>query len=136
MRDTFYMALVISARKLKFEAHPIVVVIEQPMKRILSNPTHTGRLTKWAIKLSKFEITFVPRTGIKTQALADFIIECTARDPQESQEYIPELPERPQWNLYIDGAMQPEKPFQPRVWNRSCHTLGSVSAQHKTNLFR
>ncbi|GAA0148740.1 hypothetical protein LIER_36787 [Lithospermum erythrorhizon] len=101
---------VISARNLKayFEAHPIVVVTEQPMKRILSNPAQTGRLTKWAIELSEFEITFAPKTGVKAQALVDFIIECTARDPQGNQEYVPELPERPRWILYINGAKLPE----------------------------
>ncbi|GAA0154465.1 hypothetical protein LIER_12437 [Lithospermum erythrorhizon] len=74
------------------------------MKRILSNPAQTRRLTKWAIELSEFEITFVPKTGVKAQTLVDFIIECIARDPQEEQDYIPELLERPQWTLYIDGA--------------------------------
>ncbi|GAA0158161.1 hypothetical protein LIER_15258 [Lithospermum erythrorhizon] len=93
--DKFIMALVISTRKLKayFEAHPIVVVTKQTMKRILSNPSQTGRLTKWAIELSAFEITFVPKKWVKAQALANFITECRARDPQEGQEYVPELPE-------------------------------------------
>ncbi|GAA0152666.1 hypothetical protein LIER_11087 [Lithospermum erythrorhizon] len=108
--DKLVMDLVISALKLKayFKAHPIVVVTEQPIKRILSNPAQTGRLTKWAIELSEFEITFIPKTGVKAQVLANFIIECTTRDPQKGREYIPDLPERPQWTLYVDGASNPE----------------------------
>ncbi|GAA0162436.1 hypothetical protein LIER_18527 [Lithospermum erythrorhizon] len=94
--------------KAYFEAHPIVVVTEQPMKRILTNPAQTRRLTKWAIELSEFEITFVPRTGIKAQALANFIVECTARDSQEDPDYIPEVPERPQWVLHVDRARNPK----------------------------
>ncbi|GAA0173364.1 hypothetical protein LIER_26994 [Lithospermum erythrorhizon] len=31
-----------------------------------------------------------------------------SRDPQESQGYIPELPERPRWTLYVDGARNPK----------------------------
>ncbi|GAA0169266.1 hypothetical protein LIER_23790 [Lithospermum erythrorhizon] len=106
----FVIALVISARKLKayFEAHPIVVVIEQPLKRILCNPAQKGRLTKWAIELSELEITFVPKTGLKAQALADFIIECTTKDPQKDQEYVPGLPERPRWILYVNGTSNPK----------------------------
>ncbi|GAA0163949.1 hypothetical protein LIER_19698 [Lithospermum erythrorhizon] len=108
--DKFLLALVTSTRKLKdyFENHPIAVVMEQPLKRILANPAQTGRLTKWAIELSVFEITFIPKTGIKAQALADFAIECTARDLPEDWEYVPTLPERPLWTLYVDGASNPK----------------------------
>ncbi|GAA0153629.1 hypothetical protein LIER_37708 [Lithospermum erythrorhizon] len=108
--DKFVLALVTSARKLKtyFENHPIAVVTKQPLKRILSNPAQTGRLTKWAIELSKFEITFIPRTGIKAQALVDFVIECTARDLPEDTEHVPTPPELPLWTLYVDGASNPK----------------------------
>ncbi|GAA0163055.1 hypothetical protein LIER_19020 [Lithospermum erythrorhizon] len=68
----------------------------------------TGRLTKWAIELSEFEITFVPKTGVKAQALAAFIIECTTRDSREGQEYVAKLPERPHWILYV-GASNPKR---------------------------
>ncbi|GAA0145454.1 hypothetical protein LIER_05643 [Lithospermum erythrorhizon] len=64
-----------------FEAHPIVVVTDQPLKRILTNPALSGRMTTWAVELSEFDITYVPRTSIKAQVLADFVIECTARQP-------------------------------------------------------
>ncbi|GAA0166638.1 hypothetical protein LIER_21750 [Lithospermum erythrorhizon] len=76
-----------------------------PIKRIMSNPSLTGRLTTWAIELSEFEISYSPRTSIKTQTLADFIVECTARIPEEitsSQEG--NLEEIPGWKLYVDGA--------------------------------
>ncbi|GAA0170450.1 hypothetical protein LIER_24701 [Lithospermum erythrorhizon] len=74
-------SLVTSARKLKayFQAHPILVVTGQSLKKLISNPAQSRRLTTWAIELSEFEINFSPRTGVKAQALADFVIECTAR---------------------------------------------------------
>ncbi|GAA0142034.1 hypothetical protein LIER_35502 [Lithospermum erythrorhizon] len=42
--DKFAFALVISARKLKpyFESHPIVVVPDQPLNKILTSPTLSG----------------------------------------------------------------------------------------------
>ncbi|GAA0158446.1 hypothetical protein LIER_38655 [Lithospermum erythrorhizon] len=45
---------------------------------------------------------------VKAQALANFVIECTTRDPQEKSECVPEIPKRPQWILYVDGASNPK----------------------------
>ncbi|GAA0143268.1 hypothetical protein LIER_03994 [Lithospermum erythrorhizon] len=108
--DRFVLALITSARKLKayFENHPIGVVTVQPLKRILSNPAQTGRLTKWAIELSEFGITFTPRNGIKAQALADFVIECTPGNPTNDPKSMPILPERLLWALYVDEASNPK----------------------------
>ncbi|GAA0167396.1 hypothetical protein LIER_22341 [Lithospermum erythrorhizon] len=54
--DKFAFALVVSACRLKpyFESHPITVVTDQPLKRILTNPALSGRMTTWAVKLSDF----------------------------------------------------------------------------------
>ncbi|GAA0147732.1 hypothetical protein LIER_07360 [Lithospermum erythrorhizon] len=43
----FVLAMVMTARKLKayFEAHPIKVLTDQPVKRVLSIPSMSGRLT-------------------------------------------------------------------------------------------
>ena len=32
-------------------------------------------MTKWAIELVEFDIKFMPRTAIKGQAVADFVVE-------------------------------------------------------------
>ncbi|GAA0179033.1 hypothetical protein LIER_29920 [Lithospermum erythrorhizon] len=71
----------------------------------MSNPSMTGVLTTWAIELSEFEVSYVPRTSVKVQALADFIVECTARVPEEvlgPREGKPE--EIPRWKLYVAEA--------------------------------
>ncbi|GAA0158212.1 hypothetical protein LIER_15299 [Lithospermum erythrorhizon] len=105
--DKFSFAVLISARKLKiyFEAHPIKVITDQPLKRILASPALSGRLTTWAIELSEFDISYEPRASIKAQALTDFIVECTARPPQRvsgPEESRSEL--APEWTLYVDGV--------------------------------
>ncbi|GAA0152926.1 hypothetical protein LIER_11285 [Lithospermum erythrorhizon] len=81
--DKFVFTLVISARKFKiyFESDPIQVVTDQSMKRVITSPQLSGRLTTWAIELSEFDISYFPRTSIKAQTLMDFIIECTAQTP-------------------------------------------------------
>ncbi|GAA0142003.1 hypothetical protein LIER_35494 [Lithospermum erythrorhizon] len=51
--DKFAFTLVISTRKLKsyFEAHPIKVITDQPLKRILTSRTLSGQMTTWTIEL-------------------------------------------------------------------------------------
>ncbi|GAA0145824.1 hypothetical protein LIER_05923 [Lithospermum erythrorhizon] len=108
--NKFVLALVTSAWKLKayFAADPIDVVTDQPIKRVLSNPTQTGRLTMWVVELSEFDITYALRTWIKAQALADFLIECTARNPLKESDSKSSPLELPQWSLYVDGASNPK----------------------------
>ena len=68
------LALVTTVRKLRpyFQSHPIVVVTTYPLKGILQKPKLFGRLTKWAVELSEYDILYQPYTAIKSQALADF----------------------------------------------------------------
>ena len=64
-----------------------------------------GCLLKWAIKLSQFNIKFIPRPAIKGQALADFIAEFTAPKDKRPEE-VPQDPtsKLPKWKLYVDGS--------------------------------
>ncbi|GAA0152265.1 hypothetical protein LIER_37459 [Lithospermum erythrorhizon] len=107
--DKAAFALIISARKLKayFESHPIQVVTDQPLKRVLTSPALSGRLTTWAIELNEFEISYIPRTTIKAYALAEFVIECTARAPPKVQTQSEEQQEEAnefEWSMHVDGA--------------------------------
>ncbi|XP_077231894.1 uncharacterized protein LOC143865077 [Tasmannia lanceolata] len=72
-------ALVMAARKLRpyFQAHTIKVLTDQPLRQVLHRPDISGRLVKWAMELSEFDIRYVPRPAIKAQVLADFVAECT-----------------------------------------------------------
>ena len=80
------LALVTIARRLRpyFQAHTIEIPKEHLMKQILHKPETSGRLVKWAIELSKFGIRYKPRTMIKGQVLADFIMEFTSIEPTKT----------------------------------------------------
>jgi hypothetical protein len=56
-------------------ARSIIVFSHAPLVDIIGNRDATGRVTKWAIKLLAFDINYEPRIAIKSQALADFIVE-------------------------------------------------------------
>ncbi|KAL0327794.1 UNVERIFIED_CONTAM: hypothetical protein Sangu_1857400 [Sesamum angustifolium] len=69
------LTLVITARKLRlyFLSYPIRVRTNIPLKQVLGKPKALGRLVKWAIELSEYDISYLPRTTIKAQALAGFV---------------------------------------------------------------
>ena len=46
----------------------------------MNKPEVVGRMVQWTIELSQFDIEYHPRTAIKAQALADFIVEFTLPD--------------------------------------------------------
>ena len=77
--EKLILALVTTSKKLRpyFQAHIVQVPTKYPMKQILHKLETSGRLIKWAIKLSEFDIRYKPGTTVKEQILADFIREFT-----------------------------------------------------------
>ena len=74
---------------------------EYPMKQILHKPETSGRLIKWAIELSEFDIRYKPRTTVKGQILANFIMEFTPAQSTEATQLAPDIPI---WRLSVDRA--------------------------------
>jgi hypothetical protein len=70
-------AVVMTARKLRhyFKAHIVRVLKNQPLNNITGNRDSLGRLGKWAMELSEHVIDFEKRNVIKSQVLADFIVD-------------------------------------------------------------
>ena len=56
---------------------------------------------KWAIELSEFDIGSKPKTTIKGQILADFVMEFTSAELAKDTQTTPDLPI---WKLFVDGA--------------------------------
>ncbi|XP_062100255.1 uncharacterized protein LOC133806145 [Humulus lupulus] len=95
--------LLIASQKLRhyFQANAIKILTNHPLRQELQKPKSSGRLLKWAMKLSQFDIAYVPRISIKGQALADFIVECTGITEDEE----PINPVTPLWKVFVDGAL-------------------------------
>src|SRR4051812_46517589 len=89
-----------SAKRLKpyFQAHPITVVSSTPLADIIGSKEATGRVAKWAIEIASHGIQYEPRTAIKSQALADFLV-----DWAETQ-YAPPAPGANHWRMHFDGS--------------------------------
>src|SRR3954471_8385440 len=91
-----YMA----AKKLRpyFQAHLITVVSSTPLADIMGSRDATDRVAKWAIEIASHGIQSEPRTTIKSQALADFLV-----DWAETQ-YAPPIPGVDHWRMHFDGS--------------------------------
>ena len=81
-----------------FQAHEITVPPSQPLGDIFSNKEAFERIGKWSIELFQFDLNYVPRPTIKSQALADFMADWTplVRQSSPTQAQV--------WRLYTDGA--------------------------------
>lgn len=101
--EKLVLALVFAAKRLRryFQAHPIVVITDQPIKQVISKPDASGRLQKWSVLLIEHNISYRPRTAIKGQILADFIIEKPDDDTPLPQK---EVPSQEPWVLFTDGS--------------------------------
>ena len=48
-------------------------------------------MAKWAVKLSVYDISYLPRPAMKAQVLVDFLVKCTADKflPEEGRKLCP-----------------------------------------------
>jgi hypothetical protein len=73
-------AVVMAARKLRhyFEGHRIRVIMNQPLHDLFTNKEASTRIIKWGVELSEYTIHFERRSAIKSQVLADFVVDWTS----------------------------------------------------------
>nr|GEV49132.1 reverse transcriptase domain-containing protein [Tanacetum cinerariifolium] len=67
----------------------------------MSRPNVAGRLQKWSIMLGEHTIAYRPRTSIKGQILADFLIEMPG---DISQAVLAAVTQEEPWTLFTDGS--------------------------------
>ncbi|XP_070019554.1 uncharacterized protein [Nicotiana sylvestris] len=96
------------SRKLRsyFQCHPISIVTAYTLRNILHKQELLGRLAKWAIELIEYDITYKPRTAIKSQVLADFVADFSpgiqVDTEKELQVFNGSNPGT--WTLFTDGS--------------------------------
>ncbi|GJX18680.1 reverse transcriptase domain-containing protein [Tanacetum coccineum] len=84
-----------------FQAHPIAIITDQPIKQIILRPDVAGRLHKWSVMLGEHNITYRPRTSVKGQIFADFLVENPDESPSDTS--VVETPQDP-WTLFTDRS--------------------------------
>jgi ribonuclease HI len=82
-----------------------------PIKYIFEKPALTGKIARWQVLLSEFDILFVARKAIKGQAIADYLVDYPSKQlelmnlefPDEDVMTVEEG-DHCRWKLYFDGA--------------------------------
>jgi len=99
MMEKLALVVVTSSRKLYpyFQSHPIEVLTNQPLRTILHSPNQSGRLAKWVVELSEYDIEYKSQVAMKAQVLDDFLTELPVLGALEQ-------PENQTWNLHVDGS--------------------------------
>ena len=90
------LALLTATRKLGqyFLAHIVVVRTDQPIRHILGRPDVAGRMMKWSLEQSEFDIHYESRKALKEQVFADVHAEMTFRTEENKEE----------WTIFIDRS--------------------------------
>ena len=82
------LAMVYAMRKLPyyFQCHTVVVLTQLPLRSLLRSADYTGRIAKWGTILEVFDIKYMPRTSVKSQVLANLVVEFTESPLEEKVE--------------------------------------------------
>jgi ribonuclease HI len=91
---------VMAARKPRhyFEGHRIRVIMNQPLNDLFTNKEASTQIIKWAAELSEYTVDFERRSAIKSQVLADFVVDWTSPTHNPSEDIV--MP----WVIHCDGA--------------------------------
>jgi hypothetical protein len=80
--------------------HQIKVHTTSTLGKILNNREATGKIAKWAIELSRYDIVYKPTTAIKAQALSDSVAKWT------EMQMLPKERELEYWTINFDSSLQ------------------------------
>ncbi|XP_012567648.1 uncharacterized protein [Cicer arietinum] len=121
-----------------------------PIKYIFEKPALTGRIARWQVMLSEYDITYVTQKAIKGSALADYLANQPVDDyksmqcefPDESIMVLSEEYDDGKWTLLFDGAsnimghgigvvlISPKKKFIP-ITARLCFDCTNNMAEYE-----
>jgi len=91
-------------------AHPVEVYSKMdPIKYLFDKPILNGRIARWTLMLSEFDLKYIPLKVIKGRAVSDFLADnAVVESPNTDTLTFPDEDifhtELDIWNLYFDGA--------------------------------
>nr|XP_027188660.1 uncharacterized protein LOC101497696 [Cicer arietinum] len=121
-----------------------------PTKYIFEKPVLTGRIARWQVMLSEYDITYVTQKAINGSALADYLANQHVDDyksmqcvfPDENIMVFSEECDDGKWTLLLDGAsnimghgigvvlISPKKKFIP-ITTRLCFDCTTNMAEYE-----
>ena len=105
------VALVWATRKLRHYmlAFKVLLIVRMdPLKYLMEKPVQDGKIAKWVLILSKFDIKYVTQKFVKGRAIVDHLAHCSLEEAKEIQEDFLDEDimgiELESWKMYFDGA--------------------------------
>jgi len=68
-----------------------------PIRKVLQKPDVAGRMVRWAVELSEFDVQYEPKDLIKGQLYADFVVELSSTATHQEGTGF-------KWVLSVDGS--------------------------------
>ncbi|XP_073368104.1 uncharacterized protein [Aegilops tauschii subsp. strangulata] len=114
----------ITAKKLKqyFQERTVTVVSMAPVSEIMGCQDTTGRVAKWAIELACHTILYEPRTTIKSQELADYLVYWT-----ETQ-YLPPPPDSMPWHIVLSSPKGDRLRYMLQIYFAASNNIAEYKA--------
>lgn len=80
-----------------------------PIKTVLRKPELSGRMFKWFVQISTYDVTDEPRTCMRLQALSDFVADFSPSLYDQAALGVDQAAVQPEhqdqtWTLYIEGT--------------------------------
>ncbi|MCQ7416345.1 reverse transcriptase domain-containing protein, partial [Salmonella enterica] len=106
-----------------------------PVKYIFEKPSLSGRIARWQVLLSEYDITYVTRKSVKGSALADYLAQQPIEDYEPMKFDFPdehiltvatekEISNPDMWTMFFDGAS-----------NELGHGIGAILISPRGELF-
>ena len=87
------VALVWATRKLRHYmlAYKVLLIARiDPLKYLMEKPVQDGKIAKWVLLLSDFDIKYMAQKSVKGRAIADHLAQCLSEEAAEIQGDFPD----------------------------------------------
>ncbi|XP_048231238.1 uncharacterized protein LOC107260803 [Ricinus communis] len=112
LAEKTYLALIWAIKKLRhyFQSYKVQAILKiDPLKYLVEAPSLTGKLARWLVLLTKFDIEYITMKVVKGKTTAEFL----ARNEIEGDNlWDLEFPDEnlraikiQEWNMYFNGAV-------------------------------
>jgi len=93
------LAVVFLTRRLRhyFQIFTVVMMTYLPIRKVLQKSDVAGRMVRWAMELSNFDVQYEPRGSIKSQVYANFVVKLSSADAHQEEANF-------RWVLSVDGS--------------------------------
>ncbi|KAJ1410174.1 Reverse transcriptase-like [Sesbania bispinosa] len=140
MQEKLCLGVIYAAQKYRhyFQGHTVHIISKsEGIKLMLNNNSITGRVSKWALLLSEYDLQIIHPQRLGCQALADMMSLCPGQHEESvSQEIRGDMPEEASLAVYRDEASRLMDLLEevhmthiPRAANKHADALATIGSK-------